>query len=97
TFGAAGAGMGPLEPPVEPLGGTAAAAGEALTRLDRAALVDEVLLLDRIDRVAAFDRRDVEQLEFWIVGAGLPVLAAVMRRAQPVAGRPRARAVAARR
>src|SRR5258707_1238731 len=59
--------------------------GEALARLDRPALVGEVLLLRRLEIVAALDRRNVEQLEFGIIGRRLPVLAAEMRGAQPLA------------
>src|SRR4029078_6239360 len=81
-----------LEAAVETLGRSASAAREPLARLDRSALVDEVLLLDGIDRVAAFDRGNVEQIELGIVGAGLPVLAAVVRRAQAPAPRAGARA-----
>ena len=58
-----------------------AAAGKAVARLHRAALIHEVLLHLREHEVAALARRDVEQAELGIVGAGLPVLAAGMRRA----------------
>src|SRR5262249_33214034 len=70
-----------LEAAVQPLVGLRSAAGEALARLYGAALVDEILLLDGLDRVAALDRRDVEEPELRIVGGRLPVLAAEMRRA----------------
>ena len=95
-LGFAGGRIERLDAAVEPLGRLAGAAGKPLAPFHRAALVLEVLLLDRLDRVAAFDRRDVEQPELGIVGAGLPVLAAVVRRAQAVALRLGARAMAAR-
>src|SRR5262249_35549128 len=96
-LGLAGGGINRLEAAVETLGGFLTAAGEAFARLDRAALVDEVLLLDRLEIVAALDRRNVEQLELGIVGGGLPVLAAEVRRAQPFALGLGTGAVAARR
>src|SRR5262249_23556911 len=75
--------------------GPRAAAREALAWLDRAALVDEVLLLSREDLVAAFDPRNVEQSQLRIVGARLPVLAAGMSRAKRIAVRVGAVAVTA--
>src|SRR5262249_47712394 len=95
NLGFAGGRVEGLEAAVEALGRATAAAGEALARLDRAAPVGEGLLLDGVDRVAAFDRRNVEQGELGIVGAGLPFLAAVVRRTQTAALRARARAVTA--
>src|SRR4051794_7380505 len=86
-----------FETAVEAFGRLAGAAREPLARFDRATLVDKVLLLHGLDGVAALDRGNVEQIELGIVGAGLPVLAAVMRRAQAVAGGLGPRAVAARR
>jgi hypothetical protein len=44
-----------LQAPVETLGLLEAAAGKALARLDRAALIDEVLLLDRLQIVATLE------------------------------------------
>ena len=97
NLGLAGGRVEGFEAAVEPLGRPAAAAGKALARLDRPALLDEVLLLDGVDRVAPFDRGNVEQIEFGVVSARLPILAAVMRRAQTAARRTRARTVTARR
>src|SRR5262249_10572021 len=54
------------------------AAGKALTRLHRAALIDEVFLLDRRDRITAFDGGQVEQVKVRIVRRGRPVLAAAV-------------------
>src|SRR5207302_10864007 len=77
------------------LGSLGAAAGEAVARLQRAALVGEVLLLDSLQEIAAFLGRNIEQAELRIVGRGLPVLAAEVRRAQACAFRIGARAVTA--
>src|SRR5215813_5179283 len=74
--------------------GPGAAARKALARLDRAALVDEVLLLGREDLVAAFDPRNIEQAKLRIIGAWLPVLAAGMSGAKWVAVRVGAGAMA---
>jgi hypothetical protein len=75
-LGFAGRRVERFETAVEALGRLACAAREPLARLDRAALVDEILLLDGLDGIAALDRGYVEQVELGIVGAGLPVLAA---------------------
>ncbi len=59
-----------------PLG---SAAGEPFAEFRCTALVLHILLFDRPDVIAAFDRRNVEQAELRIVGRGLPVLAALDR------------------
>src|SRR5262249_48949249 len=85
-----------LEAAREPVRGLGTTAGEAFTRLHGAALVDEVRLFDQLDVVAAFERRDVEQPQFRIVGRRLPVLAAEMRWAQLLTLRLGASAMAVR-
>src|SRR5262249_48815421 len=55
------------------------AAGETVAPFHRAALVLEALLLDGRDRVAAFDRGQIEQVELRIVRCRRPVLAAGAR------------------
>src|SRR5262249_23167744 len=85
-----------LDGAAEAFGVSVAAAGEPGTRVDRAALVHEVLLLLGEYGVAAFLRRNEQQVELRIVGARLPVFAAKMRRAQRVAVRVGAVAMAAR-
>jgi len=79
-FGFAGGRIDGLEAAIAAFGVLGAAAGKALARLDGATLVGEILLFDRLDDVAAFDRRDVEQAELGIVGGGFPVLAAAVGR-----------------
>src|SRR6202023_2457296 len=69
-----------LQLAVAALGTLAAAAGEALARLYGAALVGGILLLDHLEHLADFDRRDVEQVELRIVRGRLPVLAAAVGR-----------------
>src|SRR6266567_6648876 len=83
-----------VERAVRSLEGTA---GEALARGHLAALVVAILLLDRLNEAAALDRWDIDESELRIVGAGLPVLAAGNRWAQPIARRPRPAAMASRR
>ena len=63
------------------------AAAEPLARLERAALVDEALLLDRFDLIAAFGGDQKQGIEIRVVGARRPILAAVMGRAHPAHGR----------
>src|SRR5215471_9212694 len=65
-----------LEAAIEAFLDLRATAAEALPRLYGAALVNEVLLLDGLDVVAAFDGRNIEQAELRIVGGRLPVLTA---------------------
>src|SRR5262249_37849416 len=73
---------------------TGAAAGKALRRLMRPALIDEVLHHLGVDVVAALARGNEEQAKVRVVGAGLPVLAAEVRWAEHLALRPGAGAVA---
>src|SRR6516165_4752088 len=94
--GFAGRRIDSLEAAVAAVGVFGAAAGKALARFDGAALVDEILLFDRLYDIATFPSWNVEQPEFRIVCGGLPVLAAAVGRAgmrRPLA----AHAVAARR
>src|SRR5262249_59045980 len=85
-----------LDRAAQAVGRPEAAAGEAVTRFERSALIDEIFLHLREHVIAAFLGRAVEQAKLRIVGAGLPVLAAEMRRAELLAVRVRAAAVAAR-
>src|SRR5215470_17100126 len=71
-------------------------AGEALARLHRPTLIDEVFLLGRGGDVATLLGGYEENAQLGIVGRGLPVLAALDRRAKAIAFRPGARAVTAR-
>src|SRR5262249_23312503 len=65
----------------------AAAAGETVAPLVGPALVLEVGLRQPVDLAAAFGRGNVDEIQFGIIGAGLPVLAAGhVRAAKP--GRP---------
>src|SRR5262245_22797833 len=75
-LGFAGHRIEPFEAAVKPLGPQWTAASEALPRLPRSALVDEVLLLYRLNDVASLDRWNIEQVELGVIGAGLPVLSA---------------------
>src|SRR6185369_8263908 len=75
-----------LEAAVETFALLETAAREALARLDRAALVDEILLLHRAEEVAPLERWNVQQIELGSVGAGLPVLAAEVRWTETLAG-----------
>src|SRR6266436_6169116 len=94
-LGLAGGRIDRFDAAVETVRSLRSAAGEAVARLGRAALVRHVLLLDGLDVVAAFNRGNVDEAEFRIVGARLPVLAAGNRRAQFFAFRLGAGAVAA--
>src|SRR6516225_4902215 len=71
-----------LEAAVEAIRCPGSSPREPLTRLNRAALIHHILLLDQSDVVAALDRRNVKQTELRIVGTRFPVLAAVVRGAQ---------------
>src|SRR5215475_13570115 len=86
-----------LEAAVGARGRARLTAGEALARRHRPTLIDEVFLLDRGGDVATLLGGYEEDAQLGIVGRGLPVLAALDRRAQAIAFRSRARAVAARR
>src|SRR3984957_9339749 len=69
-----------LEAAVEPAGHLERAAAEAVARLYRSALIDEILLRHRLKSIAALDRWDVEHVEGGIIGRRLPVLGAKMGR-----------------
>src|SRR6516164_395115 len=84
-----------LEAAVAALAGLSLAADKAVTRFDRAALILEALLLDRLDDVATFDRGEEQQVELRVVCAWWPVLAAGGRRALHLALRLCARTMAA--
>src|SRR5215470_4089806 len=71
-----------LEASIETFVGLLSAAREALARLHGPALVDEILLFNRLECVAAFNRGNVEQAELGIECAGLPVLATEVRRTE---------------
>src|SRR5262249_6162814 len=96
NLGLAGHRIDRLDAAAQALGRPGTAASEAIARLGRAALVNEVLLLYRGDVIAALLDRHIEQTELRIIRAGLPVLAAEVRWTEPVALRPCARAMAAR-
>src|SRR5215813_2417306 len=93
-LGFAGGRVDRLEAAVAALTGLGFAAAEALTRLQRAALIHEALLFDGLDDIAALDRGDEQKIELWMVGARRPVLATGVRRAGFALGTG-ARAVAA--
>src|SRR5262249_159909 len=96
TLDLAGHRIDRLDGAAQPVGGPEAAAGEAVARLERAALVQEVLLHLREHVVAAFLGRNVEQAKLRMVRTWFPVLGAEMRWTQLLAVGVGAAAVAAR-